>query len=64
MLRWLPIILILLTFILIIFPKLKKYYLGRLPCDLTVILFKRTFCLPLGSTFVIFLIILFLANLL
>jgi hypothetical protein len=53
MLKWLVLILIVMVLIQYFDPWLRRIKFGRLPGDLTFILFKRVWRLPLTSAFLL-----------
>jgi hypothetical protein len=63
MIRWLFVIFIGLTLFSALIPELTRLGVGRLPGDMRVKLFGRILLLPFGSTVLIFLIVLLIAEL-
>jgi hypothetical protein len=63
MIRWLFVIFIGLTLFSALIPELTKLGVGRLPGDMRVKLFGRILLLPFGSTVLVFLLVLLVAEL-
>lgn len=63
MIRWLFVIFIALLVFSVLIPELRKIGVGRVPGDWPVKLFGRTLLLPFGSTLVIFVVVVVIAEL-
>lgn len=63
MIRWLFVIFIGLTLFSALIPELTRLGVGRLPGDMRVKLFGRILLLPFGSTVLVFLLVLLIAEL-
>ena len=63
MIRWLFVIFIGLTLFSALIPELTRLGIGRLPGDMRVKLFGKILLLPFGSTVLIFLLVLLVAEL-
>jgi hypothetical protein len=63
MIRWLVVIFLGLVIFTALIPELRKLGVGRVPGDMQVTLFRKVFLLPFGSTLVIFVIALLVAEL-
>ena len=63
MIRWVGVIFLALTVLPFLLPWLRKLGIGRLPGDLQFILFGRIACLPFGSTVVVSVVALLIAEL-
>lgn len=63
MIRWLFVIFIGLTLFSALIPELTKLGVGRLPGDMRVKLFGKILLLPFGSTVLVFLLVLLIAEL-
>lgn len=63
MIRWLFVIFIGLTLFSALIPELTRLGIGRLPGDMRVKLFGRVLLLPFGSTVLVFLLVLLIAEL-
>jgi hypothetical protein len=63
MIRWLFVIFLALVVFLALIPELRKLGVGRVPGDMQITLFGKIFLLPFGSTLVIFLFAILVAEL-
>lgn len=63
MIRWLFVIFLALLVFSALIPELARLGIGRVPGDMRVKMFGRIFLLPFGSTLVIFIFVLLVAEL-